>query len=472
MKFIVEHISKGGGRIGRLTGLRSQPSVVHETPLTLISTVGGSAPHLTQDVLHLLVDKDAPLCVPAQHFCDHAKVLQSYKKGVAHFSALQGHSVCVTVQDAGKATPSGYNDKKGVSLWTYGGRRIITTDEYMELVEAMQPDWYEALSDADTDMKSSKKRISKSSTKTLVFLNQCIARHKASQKLKESALFVPLLGGHSEDERTGWSKSLVSGSVDGSTVSGYTMLGLHTNGPKVEKLEPTTIHNLVKASLDPLPHDRPRQAAGMWNPLTVLKLAELGVDIFDSTFPFLVTERRGALTFPFRLNRMRTHAEVSKRDNLEHQNKKLKVSGDGPKAKGEEDISKNNGKQNTNIEDEEHSSPYEISLKDKSNISLTKPLLEGCECYTCKNFTRAYIHHLTIANELLAPVLLMMHNLHHWMGFFSSIREAIKTDHLGDLRALITTATFESNEERTEEDNRMFDDVLGSRRQQTDCQTW
>lgn len=47
MKFVVEQASKGG-RLGKLTGLRSQPTVVHDTPLSMISTLGGSAPHLTQ----------------------------------------------------------------------------------------------------------------------------------------------------------------------------------------------------------------------------------------------------------------------------------------------------------------------------------------------------------------------------------------------------------------------------------------
>ncbi|KAK8723617.1 hypothetical protein OTU49_011465 [Cherax quadricarinatus] len=445
MKFAIEYISKGGGRIGRLTGLQSQPGAVHETPMVLVSTVGGSAPHLTQDVLHLVVDKDAPLHVPAQHFCDHVQVLQNYKKGVAHFSALQGHSVCVSVQDAAKATPQGYNHKKGVSLWTYGGRQIITADKYMDLMEAMQPDWYEALNDADPGIGSSKKRILNSTTSSMEYLKQCITLHKASQKLKGSALFAPLLGGRSEKARNGWSKSLMSTTVDKSAISGYTIVGLHTNGPEVEDLQPVNVSNIVKASLEPLAAELPRQTAGMWNPLTVLQLAHLGVDIFDSTFPFLVTERRGALTFPFRLNRRQNDGAYSKGSCLEHQNKKLKVSEDSPKAKAEEEVPRQDNKIRES-EDEELSSPYEINMKNKSNVSLMKPLLEGCECYTCKNFTRAYVHHLTIANELLAPVLLMMHNLHHWMDFFSSIREAIKTDRLEDLQTLITTSVFESNE--------------------------
>ncbi|XP_071517072.1 queuine tRNA-ribosyltransferase accessory subunit 2 [Panulirus ornatus] len=443
MKFIVEHVSKEGGRLGRLTGLRSQLDTVYETPLSLISTLGGSAPHLTQDALHHVVEKTAPLCIPAQHFCDHIEVLQKFKKGVTHFSALQGHGVGVTVQDASKATPSGYNDKRGISTWTYGGRQILTVEKYIELVEAMQPDWYEALSDADTDGNSSKKRVSKSLSKSTAFISQCVNLHKNSQGLQGSALFVPLLGGHSERDRANWSKSLTEGMVDNSLISGYMLLGLHNNGPAAEKLEPKLLHNLVKASLEPLPQELPRQAAGMWNPLTVLKLAELGVDLFDSTFPFLVTERRGALTFPFDLSRKETDGTCLRKEVLEHQNKKLKVSGDTPKPQVEENDKKDD-KENNPFEEEHQTNPYEISLKDKNNMSLMKPLVEGCDCYTCKNFSRAYIHHLINVNELLAPVLLMMHNMQHWLNFFSSIREAIRTDRMEDLKALIQSSISSS----------------------------
>ncbi|KAK7072679.1 hypothetical protein SK128_016294, partial [Halocaridina rubra] len=81
------------------------------------------------DAFHLVCSKEVPLSVPAQHFSDHVKTLETYKKGVAQFAALKSHSVCVTVQDAAKTTPSGYNEKKGVSLWTYGGRQVITSEK-------------------------------------------------------------------------------------------------------------------------------------------------------------------------------------------------------------------------------------------------------------------------------------------------------------------------------------------------------
>lgn len=56
----------------------------------------------------------------------------------------------------------------------------------------------------------------------------------------------------------------------------------------------------------------------------------------------------------------------------------------------------------------------------------TSSIVEGCNCYTCQNHTRAYINHLLNVHEMLAHILLEIHNTYHYLGFFRSIREAIK----------------------------------------------
>ncbi|XP_052202465.1 uncharacterized protein LOC127808121 isoform X3 [Diospyros lotus] len=56
----------------------------------------------------------------------------------------------------------------------------------------------------------------------------------------------------------------------------------------------------------------------------------------------------------------------------------------------------------------------------------TSPLVDGCSCYTCQNHTKAYINHLLNVHEMLAQILLEIHNTHHYLGFFRVIREAIK----------------------------------------------
>lgn len=63
-----------------------------------------------------------------------------------------------------------------------------------------------------------------------------------------------------------------------------------------------------------------------------------------------------------------------------------------------------------------------------------RPLVEGCGCYCCKNHQRAYLHHLLVTNELLAGVLLMIHNIAHYHGFFGALREALANDKLDLLK--------------------------------------
>jgi queuine tRNA-ribosyltransferase len=58
----------------------------------------------------------------------------------------------------------------------------------------------------------------------------------------------------------------------------------------------------------------------------------------------------------------------------------------------------------------------------------TRPLEEECECYACRNFSRAYIRHLLNVNEILGVHLLTVHNLHRYMRFMESIRAAIAAD--------------------------------------------
>ncbi|ACX52385.1 queuine tRNA-ribosyltransferase [Ammonifex degensii KC4] len=53
------------------------------------------------------------------------------------------------------------------------------------------------------------------------------------------------------------------------------------------------------------------------------------------------------------------------------------------------------------------------------------PLEEGCQCYTCRHYTRAYLHHLFRAEEMLGPRLLTLHNLHFLFRLMERIREAI-----------------------------------------------
>jgi len=59
----------------------------------------------------------------------------------------------------------------------------------------------------------------------------------------------------------------------------------------------------------------------------------------------------------------------------------------------------------------------------------------NCQCYTCRRFTRAYLHHLFTADEILGDTLASIHNLHFYTDLMAQIREAIAQDRFAAFRA-------------------------------------
>jgi queuine tRNA-ribosyltransferase len=64
------------------------------------------------------------------------------------------------------------------------------------------------------------------------------------------------------------------------------------------------------------------------------------------------------------------------------------------------------------------------------------PLDAACTCYTCTNFSRAYLHHLERCGEMLGAMLMTEHNLHYYHGLMARLRASIET---GTFRTLIET---------------------------------
>jgi queuine tRNA-ribosyltransferase len=65
-----------------------------------------------------------------------------------------------------------------------------------------------------------------------------------------------------------------------------------------------------------------------------------------------------------------------------------------------------------------------FSLKTAANREELAPIEEGCGCYACANFSRAYLRHLLNADEILGIVLLTIHNIYCYMKFMEEIRSA------------------------------------------------
>ncbi len=67
-----------------------------------------------------------------------------------------------------------------------------------------------------------------------------------------------------------------------------------------------------------------------------------------------------------------------------------------------------------------------------------RPVEEGCDCYCCRNFSRAYIRHLLNVGEILGIRLLTIHNMHRYLSFMREMREAIAADAYTEFRRELT----------------------------------
>jgi queuine tRNA-ribosyltransferase len=140
-----------------------------------------------------------------------------------------------------------------------------------------------------------------------------------------------------------------------------------------------TMNEILRCSVSFIPESKPRYLMGVGSPVELLNGIECGIDIFDSAFPTRNARHQTLMTWKGQIDIVRS-----------------KYSRDfGP------------------IEDE-------------------------CLCYTCRNFTKAYLHHLFRESELLAMRLASIHNLQFIQSIVKGAREAILEDRFADYRRKIT----------------------------------
>ncbi|NXG41260.1 QTRT2 ribosyltransferase, partial [Psilopogon haemacephalus] len=396
----------GCGRLGTLAGLGRNGAAALALPGCLLYTRTGSAPHLTRDTLQAVggVPAVAQLTLPTM--AGLHEVLEEYKEGAAKFIGMPDTVLYCSLLDPVAPCPSGYNTNKTVSLWGTSGRMELTASKFMDIQRAIQPDWFQCISDGDTiSGKVSRNRAKKSVDRSLSFLDVCLQLLEKSPELQGSVMFGAIEGGDVLEERLRSARETAKRPVGGFLLDGF-------QGSAMTK---ETKLNLIASVTAELPEDKPRIIHGIGKPDEVLECIERGVDIFESFFPFQVTERGCALVFSYDC----------------HSDPETAVL----KQNGVQDVEKNGAEDQDEIsEADPEMTPFEIFLKDKRYQDDFGPLLEGCTCYCCQRHTRAYVHHLLVTNELLAGVLLMMHNFQHYFSFFSAIQDALRDSKLDQLK--------------------------------------
>jgi queuine tRNA-ribosyltransferase len=130
---------------------------------------------------------------------------------------------------------------------------------------------------------------------------------------------------------------------------------------------PDAMHAALPATADLLPAEKPRYLMGVGRPEDLLAGIASGIDMFDCVMPTRNGRNASAFTI------------------------------DGP-----------------------------IRLRNACHRRDSAPVQSGCGCYTCANFSRAYLHHLFQADEMLGPTLLSLHNIAFYLKLMADARLAIE----------------------------------------------
>ncbi|KAJ4713774.1 Queuine tRNA-ribosyltransferase accessory subunit 2 [Melia azedarach] len=371
MKFAVKALSNGRARAGVLQ-LGSCPGPI-ETPSLLLSTRKGLPLFIAPDLLPSLPSPDCHLLqFSPLHFLEgpSPKTISSIG-GLHTMLGLHDYGFAAVPRDSIHSLPEcDSTNKIGASFETPCGRRLIKPVEYMEMITSMRPNVWVTLAD-EVPAWVSDKRNKTSVDRTLKWLDECIALSPAG-----GAVFGSIVGGSNVEEREQCAQAVAMRNVSGYWIGGFGF------GESMEERP-----SLLNAVTDNLPKERPRLICGLGLPEEVLQAVAAGVDLFDSDYIYHLTMGGFALIFPL--------------DQLEKTACDFQSSDEG-------------------------SDRAKINLRATVYRKDTTPIVENCSCYTCQNHTKAYINHLLNVHEMLAQILLEIHNTHHYLGFFRLIREAIK----------------------------------------------
>lgn len=136
-----------------------------------------------------------------------------------------------------------------------------------------------------------------------------------------------------------------------------------------------TMYKMIDYGIKYLPEDKVRYLMGVGDPIDIIEGTIRGIDIFDCVLPTRIARHGQAFT------------------------RKGKINFNNAKYK--EDFT---------------------------------PVEEGCDCYTCKNYTKAYIRHLITTDEMLGGRLLSIHNIRFLIKLTEELREAIKENRILEYR--------------------------------------
>lgn len=191
------------------------------------------------------------------------------------------------------------------------------------------------------------------------------------KKNQKALLFGIVQGGTYKDLRERSARQLLEIDFDGFAIGGVSV------GEPSEKML-----NAVDWTVPLLPKNKPRYLMGVGKPEEIVASVARGVDMFDCVIP----------------TRNARHGTIYK---FKTKSEKIKITKDPEKF-------------------------YKIMhITNEKFKSDKKPIDKNCKCFTCQNYSRAYLRHLFCAKELLALRLASIHNIHFYLELMRKIRNSV-----------------------------------------------
>lgn len=262
--------------------------------------------------------------------------------------------------------------ENGVTFRSYldGSPHLFTPETAMEIQHKIGADIIMAFDQCTRDT-ATKKESAEAMERTHRWAKRCIEYHRQHSKQR---LFGIIQGGRFKDLRIKSAKFITSLPFDGIAIGGESIGYNMANTKKImDWIEPL------------LPTDKPRYTMGVgFSPSDLFAVVEMGIDMFDCVAPTRLA-RNGALYIS-------------------------PVSGGRVKNK------------------------YRLNITNAEFKNDTKPIDKWCDCSTCVGYTRAYLHHLFRADELLGLRLASIHNVRFMLKVMEEIRAAIANEKFKKLK--------------------------------------
>lgn len=359
-----------------------------KTPLCIYQTRRGTIQHLTSE--NQTDFELGALMLSLGDFFHLDKVLSQFPEHnftIQKFLGFQNKICILSPIDTFKKCVEGMNKKTSVKINTIKGFEELSIDNFLKTVSLIKPDVLvalteEPLSDGSAGYKSHNRCVDK----TIEFLDYTIASLKKLGHLEHMDLIGSIQGGSFEDLRQ---KSIVE-TISRDEIKGIMIYGLYEGETFSERT------NIFKKLMGSISKERYEKLLvmihGKGEPIDILHGLSHGIDCFEVDYPFYLADNGSAFCF-------------ERFDFI-----------DG------------------NLDNEERTVPEAIFDKKRAKVidlveekfEMDKgPILQGCGCYSCNKHTRAYIHHLLKSKEMTAHVLLTIHNLHTFEGFFKNAKDSI-----------------------------------------------